>query len=97
MTGRIVVGVDGSPQSGGALEWAVARALLGGEQLELVNAYSVTPDFDFYGYHGLAAGQPVAWLTEASQQVLDAAAARVRELAPDLTCTPTSRRPSSRR
>jgi nucleotide-binding universal stress UspA family protein len=91
MTGRIVVGVDGSPQSGSALEWAVARALLGGEQLELVHAYRVTPDFDFYGYHGLAASQPVAWLTEVSEQVLDAAAARVRELAPDLTCTLTSR------
>jgi nucleotide-binding universal stress UspA family protein len=91
MPGRIVVGVDGSPQSGSALEWAVARALLGGEQLELVNAFSVTPDFDFYGFHGLAAGQPVSWLTEVSEQVLEAAATRVRELAPDLTCTTTSR------
>jgi nucleotide-binding universal stress UspA family protein len=90
MTGRIVVGIDGSEQSGNALEWAVARARLGGEKLELVNAYNITPDLDFYGYHG-AASQPVEWLLEFSEQVLDAAAARVRELAPDLACTLTSK------
>jgi nucleotide-binding universal stress UspA family protein len=88
MTGRIVVGIDGSPPSGNALEWAVARARLGGEQLELVNAYSLTPAVDFYGYHGLAASAD--WFIEFSEHVLDAAAARVRELAPDLTCTLTS-------
>jgi nucleotide-binding universal stress UspA family protein len=91
MTGRIVVGIDGSQQSGNALEWALARARLGGEQLELVNAYSLPSYVDFYGYHGLAASQPVDWFTEFSKQVLDAAAARVRELAPDLTCTLTSK------
>ncbi|NUR07640.1 MAG: universal stress protein [Nocardioidaceae bacterium] len=90
MTGRIVVGVDGSEQSGGALEWAVARARLGGERLELVNAYHLTPDLDFYGFHSLGASQPVDWLIEFSEHVLDAAAARVGELAPDLTCTLTS-------
>jgi nucleotide-binding universal stress UspA family protein len=88
MTGRIVVGIDGSPQSANALEWAVARARLGSEELELVNAYSLVPAFDFYGYHAM--NQPVEWFVEYSEQVLDAAAARVRELAPDLTCTLTS-------
>jgi nucleotide-binding universal stress UspA family protein len=91
MTGRIVVGVDGSQQSGNALEWAVARARLGAEQLELVNAYSLAPELDFYGYHGLAASQPVEWFIDFSEQVLDAAAARVHELAPDLICTQTSK------
>lgn len=90
MTGRIVVGIDGSEQSGKALEWAVARARLGGEELELVHGYSLTPDLDFFGYHGLAAGPPVDWLAESSREVLEAAAARVRELAPDLACTVTS-------
>jgi nucleotide-binding universal stress UspA family protein len=89
MTGRIVVGIDGSQQSGSALEWAVARARLGGEQLELVNAYSLTPELDFYGYHGIA-NQAVDWVIEFSEEVLDAAAARVHELAPDMTCTQTS-------
>jgi nucleotide-binding universal stress UspA family protein len=92
MAGRIVVGIDGSPLSGNALEWAVARARLGGEQLELVNAYSLTPELNFYGYHSMpVARQPVEWFTEFSEQVLDAAATRVRELAPDLTCTVTSK------
>jgi nucleotide-binding universal stress UspA family protein len=90
MPGRIVVGIDGSQQSGNALDWAVGRARLGGEQLELVNAYSVAPDLDFYGYHGLEASQPVAWFVEFSEQVLEAAAAHVREVAPELTCTLTS-------
>jgi nucleotide-binding universal stress UspA family protein len=48
VTGRIVVGIDGSPQSGNAVEWAVARARLGGEQLELVNAYNLPLNLDFY-------------------------------------------------
>lgn len=87
MSGRIVVGIDGSPASGNALEWAVARARLGGEQLELVNTYSLTPDLHFYGYHSVPASQPVEWFTELSGQLLDAAAARVRELAPGLACT----------
>jgi nucleotide-binding universal stress UspA family protein len=91
MTGRIVVGVDGSEQSGKALDWAVARARLGGEELELVHAYMLIPELDFYGYTGLGAGQPVDWLIEFSEHLLDAAAAHVRELAPDLTCTLTSR------
>jgi nucleotide-binding universal stress UspA family protein len=91
MTGRIVVGIDGSPQSGSALEWAVTRARLGGEDLELVNSYSLAPAVDFYGYHGLATSQPVDWFIEFSEQVLEAASARVRELAPHLTCTLTSR------
>jgi nucleotide-binding universal stress UspA family protein len=89
MTGRIVVGIDGSQQSGSALEWAVARARLGGERLELVNAYSLTPELNFYGYHGIP-NQTTDWIIELSEQVLNAAAARVRELAPDLTCTLTS-------
>jgi nucleotide-binding universal stress UspA family protein len=91
MTGRIVVGIDGSPQSGNALEWAIERARLGGEQLELVNAWSMPPDLDFYGYRGLAARQPVDWLTEFSEEVLDAATKRVAEAGPDLTSTKTSK------
>ena len=90
MTGRIVVGIDGSQQSGNALEWAVARARLGGEHLELVNAYTIVPDLDFYGYHHHAAPQQVDWWREFSEEVLAAAAARVHELAPDLTSKQTS-------
>ena len=67
----------------------MARARLGGEQLELVNADSLTPALDVYGF-GLTARQPADWFVEFSQQVLDAAAARVRELAPELSCILTS-------
>jgi nucleotide-binding universal stress UspA family protein len=91
MAGRIVVGIDGSQQSGTALAWAVARARLGGQQLELVHAYHLTPELDFFGYTGLAASQPVEWFIEFSKEVLDAAAAWVREQAPDLSCVQTSR------
>ncbi|GAB3073635.1 universal stress protein [Intrasporangium mesophilum] len=87
MTDRIVVGIDGSPQSGRALEWAVARARLGSEQLELVHAYSLTPDLDFFGYHGMASSQPAEWFVQFSEEVLEAAAARVHALAPAVTCT----------
>ncbi|MBW6438233.1 universal stress protein [Actinoplanes hulinensis] len=90
MTGRIVVGIDGSEQSGYALDWAVARARLGGEQLELVNSYTLVPTVNFFGFHGLPASQSTVALIEFSEHVLDAAAAHVRELAPDLTCTQTS-------
>ncbi|MCU7723119.1 universal stress protein [Actinoplanes sp. KI2] len=90
MTGRIVVGIDGSQLSGNALEWAVARARLGGEHLELVNSYNLAAPVDFFGYHGLATSQHLEWYIELSEQLLEAANARVRELAPDLTCTVTS-------
>jgi nucleotide-binding universal stress UspA family protein len=91
MTGRIVVGIDGSPQSANALEWAVARAGLGDHTLELVNAYNMPSDFDFYGFHALPGAQPVEWFTEYSQELLAAAEKRVQELAPDLACTLTSK------
>ncbi|MEV0290969.1 universal stress protein [Kribbella sp. NPDC050820] len=89
MAGRIVVGIDGSEPSGNALEWAVTRARLGSAELELLNAYTLVPDINFYGYHGVPS-QPVDWYAEFSGQVVQAAAKRVRELAPDLTCTLTS-------
>ncbi len=39
--GRIVVGVDGSQHSLGALEWACREAELRGDSLELVSAWSL--------------------------------------------------------
>jgi len=38
-TGRIVVGVDGSPSSAAALDWAAHQAELTGSHLELVGAW----------------------------------------------------------
>lgn len=90
MTGRIVVGIDGSAESAAALEWAIARARLGGNELELVNAYNPPASHDFYGHHGMATGQQVLWFTEHSEELLEAARARVAEVAPDLTAKLTS-------
>jgi nucleotide-binding universal stress UspA family protein len=42
-SGRIVVGVDGSQSSYGALEWAVAEAQRRGAGLDVINAYSYHP------------------------------------------------------
>jgi nucleotide-binding universal stress UspA family protein len=88
MTGRIVVGIDGSPQSANALEWAITRARLGGQQLDLVSAYSLTPALDFYGY--TLGAQPIDWYAEHAEQLLAAAESRVQEAAAELTCTRTS-------
>jgi len=90
MTGRIVVGIDGSPQSAGALDWAAARAALGGQELELVNAYSLPVDFNFYGYQAYAGPGPTDWLAEHSRDLLQTAAKHVEEIAPGVTCTLTS-------
>jgi len=90
MPGRIVVGIDGSPHSADALEWAIARATLGGGSLELINAYDAQADVHFYGYHSVASSQPIEWLKEHSRELLEAAMAHVRELAPDLDCKATS-------
>lgn len=89
MSGRIVVGIDGSEQSGAALEWAVARARLGGERLELVNTYNLVVEMDFFGYQGMS-GQSIDWIVDLSKQLLETAAGRVAELAPELECTVSS-------
>jgi nucleotide-binding universal stress UspA family protein len=88
MSGRIVVGIDGSQSSANALEWGIERAQISGEQLDLVNVYSLTPALDFYGYH--AASQPLDWVVESSSEVAQAAEARVRAVAPALPCTATT-------
>lgn len=87
MTSRIVVGIDGSSQSANALEWAIARAVLDGHELDLINAFSLPGDPSFYGYHGMGAGAPVDWFTEYARDLLESAVKRVHEVAPDLTCT----------
>lgn len=87
MAGRIVVGIDGSPESAAALDWAIARAALGRQDLDLVHAYSPPVDFSFYGYQSVAGPGTVQWLTDDSRELLKAAEAHVHEVAPTLTCT----------
>lgn len=81
-----MVGIDGSPQSEKALEWAIERAKLDGSDLELINAFSFPDDVSFHGFHGLAPA-PVEWFHEFSQHLLGIAKSWVYEVAPELTCT----------
>lgn len=60
--GRIVVGVDGSEQSGAALEWALAEAALRGATLDVVCAYRLPSGWLGMG-EAMGATLPVA-LTE---------------------------------
>ena len=43
MSGRIVVGVDGSQGARAALEWALAEARLRGDTVEVVHAWHAPP------------------------------------------------------
>ncbi len=74
---RIVVGVDGSPTSLAALEWAVQEARLRGGTLEVVHA-------TFFRGEALELG-PFADLKRRERSLLDAAVAKARDLAPDIT------------
>jgi nucleotide-binding universal stress UspA family protein len=76
MTGRIVVGVDGSDEAAAALRWAVEEAKLRDAGVEAVHAWAYIP-MTTTADSGLV---PMAW-TE-STEMLDAthaAAARVAE------------------
>jgi nucleotide-binding universal stress UspA family protein len=55
MSGRIVVGVDGSQGARAALEWAVAEARLRGDTVEVVHAWHAPPHMIPGPYAGPAA------------------------------------------
>jgi nucleotide-binding universal stress UspA family protein len=55
---RIVVGVDGSPASLAALQWAADQAFLSGARLEVVNVYEPVPEIS-YAFGGYPAVNPV--------------------------------------
>ena len=59
--GRIVVGVDGSPQSRAALHWAVEEARYRGATVETVYVFENTPSWRLYGYReGMGLAGPAA-------------------------------------
>ena len=78
---RIVVGVDGSPPSERALDWAVAEAQRTGAALHLVSAWM------FPMALGYAFTTTVHEVQQSAQDVIDRAMAHVGEVAGDVTVT----------
>jgi nucleotide-binding universal stress UspA family protein len=71
---RIVVGVDGSPTSFEALQWAVGEARLRGATLEVVHASFFRQVF-LDSFQGAKEGE---------RSILDAALAKAKAMAPDI-------------
>ena len=78
---RIVVGVDGSPPSERALDWAVAEVRRTGAALHLVSAWT------FPMALGYAFTTTVHEVQQSAQDVIDRAVAHVGEVAGDVTVT----------
>lgn len=80
----VLVGVDGSPASLNALEWAVAQARQVGWRLHLVCAYAV-PTFAAASLDGGYAALDDTAIREGAQAVLDEAVARASGRGVDVT------------
>lgn len=81
-TNSIVVGVDGSPDSGAALDWAIAEARLRGAALYAV--YGLWMPIAAVPFGGAAVLPPSDDLRAYATQVLDKARQRVKESATDV-------------
>jgi nucleotide-binding universal stress UspA family protein len=75
----VLVGVDGSPPSLAALDWAAAYARLHGHGLHLVCAYSI-PSFTAAALDGGYAALDDTAIVEGARAVLDEAVARIADL-----------------
>ncbi|MFE9255331.1 universal stress protein [Streptomyces sp. NPDC006879] len=81
MAGHIAVGVDGSDESSGAVDWAADEAALRQVELRLVNA-------SLWQAHGIVAVQPTREERNTlAQGLLDSMAERVRARRPEVTTT----------
>jgi nucleotide-binding universal stress UspA family protein len=78
----IVVGVDGSPHSLGALDWAAREALVRQRPLRIVHAFTWPVPNALLGLP--AAAQPDVGLRHAAERLLSAAADRARGAAPTM-------------
>ncbi|MFI7480847.1 universal stress protein [Kocuria sp. M1R5S2] len=92
-TGEIVVGIDGSEQSLGALRWAAREARRRDRPLRLVTAYSL-PVFSGSGFDTGYATVDEAALTRGVQELLDHAADQVRDVGVELRATVETGDPS---
>ncbi|GAA3455153.1 universal stress protein [Dactylosporangium matsuzakiense] len=84
---RIVVGFDGSPEAGAALDWAVDEAERTGCRLHIVHAYQVGWPI---GYFDQPTAPAVEHTRRRADQVVAAAVAAVRARRPGLPVTGTA-------
>nr|WP_255396258.1 universal stress protein [Kocuria sp. CNJ-770] len=92
-TGEVVVGVDGSEQSLGALRWAAREARRRGLPVRLVTAYSM-PVFSGSGFDTGYATVDEAALTQGVEELLNHAADQVRPVGVELRATVETGDPS---
>ena len=86
LRGEIVVGIDGSEQSFGALTWAVAEAERRGAAVRLVTAYSL-PVFTGSGFDAGYSVVDEKALEDGVAQILDEARSRVSDAQVELRAT----------
>lgn len=86
-TGRIVVGVDGSPASTLALEWACHQAGLLNRSLHLVHTYVVSVAYAGVGSFSTALESDLTLMAAAAEETLADALSAARALAPDTDIT----------
>ena len=79
---RVVVGVDGSPESGAALTWAARSAAARGESLRVV--FALHMPLISVPFSGAAYVPPSEDLQEQAQRLLDTAAEQVSAVAPNV-------------
>ena len=91
--GEVVVGVDGSEQSLGALRWAAREARRRGRPVRLVTAYSL-PVFSGSGFDTGYATVDEAALTQGVEELLNHAADQVRDVGVELRATVETGDPS---
>ncbi len=86
ISGEVIVGIDGSEQSYGALIWAVAEAKRRGVSVRLVTAYSL-PVFTGTGFDAGYSVVDEEALRDGVAQILDEAVSRVGETDVELRAT----------
>lgn len=74
----VLVGVDGSPESMGAVDWALARAAREGWRVHILCAYSL-PSFTTASLDGGYAALDDTAIREGAQAVVDEAVKRIRD------------------
>ncbi|MET7426327.1 universal stress protein [Dactylosporangium sp. NPDC005555] len=81
----VVVGVDGSPESLSAVEWAASDAARRHRRLHIVHAYAWPVVYQPLGTHRTAALDKL--VREAATTIVDDAVARARSVAPQVPVT----------